>query len=54
MRIKESLNTILVKHTGQPMDVIKKDTDRNFFMDASEAKAYGMIDEILTKREKKD
>jgi ATP-dependent Clp protease protease subunit len=54
MRIKESLNDILVKHTGQPMDVIKKDTDRNFFMDASEAKAYGMIDEILTKREKKD
>jgi len=54
MRIKESLNDILVKHTGQPMDVIKKDTDRNFFMDASEAKAYGMIDEILTKREKKE
>jgi ATP-dependent Clp protease protease subunit len=54
MRIKESLNDILVKHTGQPMDVIKKDTDRNFFMDVTEAKAYGMIDEILTKREKKD
>jgi len=52
MRIKESLNDILVKHTGQPMDVIKKDTDRNFFMDAGEAKAYGIIDEILVKREK--
>jgi ATP-dependent Clp protease protease subunit len=52
MRIKESLNDILVKHTGQPMDVIKKDTDRNFFMDAGEAKSYGIIDEILVKREK--
>ncbi len=52
MRIKESLNHILVKHTGQPMEVISKDTDRNFFMDATEAKAYGIVDEILTKREK--
>jgi ATP-dependent Clp protease protease subunit len=52
MRIKETLNDILVKHTGQPMDVIRKDTDRNFFMDADEAKTYGIIDEILTKREK--
>jgi ATP-dependent Clp protease, protease subunit len=52
MRIKESLNTILVNHTGQPMEVIRKDTDRSFFMDASEAKQYGLIDEILTKREK--
>jgi len=52
MRIKESLNHILVKHTGQPMEVIKKDTDRNFFMDVNEAKAYGIIDEILVKREK--
>jgi ATP-dependent Clp protease, protease subunit len=52
MRIKESLNHILVKHTGQPMEVISKDTDRNFFMDVNEAKAYGIIDEILVKREK--
>jgi ATP-dependent Clp protease, protease subunit len=52
MRIKETLNDILVKHTAQPMDVIRKDTDRNFFMDAKEAQAYGIVDEILTKREK--
>jgi ATP-dependent Clp protease protease subunit len=52
MRVKETLNEILVKHTGQPMDVIRKDTDRNFFMDAAEAKTYGIIDEILTKRAK--
>jgi ATP-dependent Clp protease, protease subunit len=52
MRIKESLNHILVKHTGQPFEVIAKDTDRNFFMDVNEAKTYGIIDEILVKREK--
>ncbi len=52
MRIKETLNEILVKHTEQPMEMIRKDTDRNFFMDAAEAKNYGIIDEILTKREK--
>ena len=52
MRVKETLNEILVKHTGQPVEVIRKDTDRNFFMDVTEAKAYGIIDEILTKREK--
>jgi ATP-dependent Clp protease, protease subunit len=52
MRIKDSLNNILVKHTGQPKEVISKDTDRNFFMDVTEAKAYGIIDEILVKREK--
>ena len=52
MRVKETLNEILVKHTGQPIEVIRKDTDRNFFMDVIEAKAYGIIDEILTKREK--
>ncbi len=52
MRIKESLNNILIKHTNQSIDVIKKDTDRNFYMDATEAKNYGIIDEILVKREK--
>lgn len=52
MRIKESLNNILIKHTNQSINVIKKDTDRNFYMDATEAKAYGIIDEILVKREK--
>ena len=42
---------ILQKHTGQELPVIKRDTDRNFFMTAEEAKAYGLIDEILTSRE---
>ncbi|MDD5674557.1 MAG: ATP-dependent Clp endopeptidase proteolytic subunit ClpP [Chitinivibrionales bacterium] len=50
MRIKETLNQILVKHTGQDVSVIRKDTDRNFFMEAEESKQYGIIDEILTER----
>jgi ATP-dependent Clp protease protease subunit len=51
VRIKETLNEILAKHTGQPLEVVQKDTDRNFFMDAKEGLEYGIIDEILTQRE---
>lgn len=51
IRIKETLNKILVDHTGQKEDVIRRDTDRNFYMDAKEALEYGIIDEILTGRE---
>jgi ATP-dependent Clp protease protease subunit len=51
VRIKDTINEILVKHTGQKADIIKRDTDRNFYMDAVEAKEYGIIDEILTSRE---
>lgn len=47
LRVKEKINKILAKHTGQPLQQIEKDTDRNFFMDAEEAKKYGIIDEIL-------
>jgi ATP-dependent Clp protease protease subunit len=50
VRIKDALTTILVKHTGQGVDIVRKDTDRNFFMDAAEALKYGIIDEILEKR----
>jgi ATP-dependent Clp protease protease subunit len=53
LRIKEALNQILVQHTGQKTEIIRKDTDRNFFMDVHEAKTYGIIDEILTQRETK-
>jgi ATP-dependent Clp protease, protease subunit len=53
LRVKDSLSGILVQHTGQKEAVIRKDTDRNFFMNAEEAKAYGIIDEILTQRENK-
>jgi len=51
MRVKATLNGILQKHSGQDPKVISRDTDRNFYMSAEEAKAYGLIDEILTARE---
>jgi ATP-dependent Clp protease, proteolytic subunit ClpP len=54
IRVKEAINQILVQHTGQKIDIIRKDTDRNFFMDVQEAKTYGIIDEILTRRENKN
>ena len=50
VRIKTALNEILQKHTGQELSVISRDTDRNFFMSAEEAKTYGLVDEILTAR----
>lgn len=49
LRMREELNGILAKHTGQPLDVIKNDTERDNFMTAADAKAYGLIDEILTR-----
>jgi len=48
--IREKLNEILSKHTGQPVEKIAKDTDRNFWMSAEEAKDYGIIDEIMKVR----
>ena len=48
--IREKLNLILAGHTGQPLDKIKTDTDRDNFMGAEEAKAYGLIDEIIDHR----
>jgi ATP-dependent Clp protease protease subunit len=50
IRLKSRLNEILQKHTGQPMDRIEKDTDRDFFMGSGEAKAYGLIDEVVTQK----
>lgn len=47
LRMKDSLNHILAEHTGQPLKQIKKDTDRDFFMSAKEAKEYGLIDEVV-------
>lgn len=48
--IRERLNDILSRHTGQPMDVIKNDTDRDNFMSAERSKEYGLIDDVLAKR----
>jgi len=50
IKIKQTLNEIIQQHSGQPLDVIAKDTDRNFYMSAEEAKNYGIIDDILTAR----
>jgi len=49
LRIRDLLNGILSSHTGQPIDKIVEDTDRDFFMSASEAKEYGIIDKIVRK-----
>ena len=50
IRIKDTITEILIEHTGQKADIIRKDTDRNFFMNAQEALEYGIIDEILKNR----
>ncbi|KKP93783.1 MAG: ATP-dependent Clp protease proteolytic subunit [Parcubacteria group bacterium GW2011_GWA1_36_12] len=47
VKIKEKLNKILAKHTNQPLDKIEKDTDRDFYLSAPEAKDYGIIDEVI-------
>ena len=49
-KMRDSLNGILAKHTGQDIERILKDTDRNHWMSAEEAKSYGLIDEIIEKR----
>lgn len=49
IRYREVLNQIISNHTGQPVEKIAKDTDRDFFLGAEEAKAYGIVDEILVK-----
>ena len=49
LRLREELNGVLAHHTGQPIDVIAKDTDRDNFMSAQDAKDYGLIDEVLTR-----
>jgi len=50
VKIKDSLNKILAKHTGRPLDQVEKDTDRDFWMNADEAKKYGLIDEIIKRK----
>ncbi len=47
VKIKEKLNNILAKHTSQPLEKIEKDTDRDFYLSAEEAKEYGLIDEVI-------
>lgn len=53
LKIREELNRVLAHHTGQPVDRISQDTDRDHFLDSAEAKEYGLIDEVLDKRKEK-
>jgi ATP-dependent Clp protease protease subunit len=48
--LRERLNGILVKHTGKDLKTIERDTDRNYFLSAREAKEYGLVDEVIDKR----
>jgi ATP-dependent Clp protease protease subunit len=50
LRMRESLNHILVEHTGQNLERIEKDTDRDFIMTSDQAKEYGLIDQVIHKR----
>ncbi|MCS6995230.1 MAG: ATP-dependent Clp protease proteolytic subunit [Anaerolineales bacterium] len=53
LRLKALLNDIMSKHTGQPLEVIERDTDRDFYMDARQAVEYGLVDQVLEMPEKK-
>ena len=46
-QLRKRLNDILVKHTGQPLERIERDVDRDFYMSADDAKTYGIVDEVL-------
>lgn len=53
LKMRDTLNQILVKHTGQSIEKIRKDTERDFFMSSEEAKEYGIVDKVITTREMK-
>jgi len=53
LKVKRQLNEILVKHTGKTLEQIEKDTDRDYFMNAVEARDYGIIDEVISEKETK-
>lgn len=54
LRMKETLNQILVKHTGKNLEQIKQDTDRDYFMSGAEAKDYGIVDHVIASRDDLD
>ncbi|MDD2902296.1 MAG: ATP-dependent Clp endopeptidase proteolytic subunit ClpP [Syntrophales bacterium] len=51
LRLREELNEIMSRHTGQPMERIHRDTERDFYMSGEQAKEYGLVDEVITERE---
>ncbi len=54
LSLRSELNNIIARHTGQKIETIEKDTERNFFMSANDAKEYGIIDEIMTQKGAKE
>jgi len=50
LKMKETLNRIMANHTGQPIEKIQADTDRDFFMSGEDARSYGLVDEVITKK----
>ena len=50
LRMRETINEVLVRHTGQSLETIRRDTDRDFFMSPDQARDYGLIDEVIVKR----
>jgi ATP-dependent Clp protease protease subunit len=50
LKIRDRLNRILAERTGQPLEKIEKDVERDFWLDAEEAKEYGLVDEVLERR----
>jgi ATP-dependent Clp protease protease subunit len=53
LKAKQTLNEILAKHTGKPLETIAEETERDRYMSAAEAKEYGLIDDVLHEEEKK-
>ncbi len=51
LRLRESMNTILAKHTGQNLDRIERDVERDYIMTASQAKDYGIVDQVISRKE---
>ncbi len=54
LRLRDNLQHIMAFHTGKPLETIEKDSDRDFFMSAEDAKEYGIVDEVLNRGEKQD
>ncbi len=50
LKLKDQLNRALAKHTGQPLEKIEKDTDRDYFLSAEESRAYGLVDEVIVSK----
>jgi ATP-dependent Clp protease protease subunit len=50
LKMKDTLNKIMANHTGQPLEKIHTDTDRDFFMSGDDARAYGLVDEVISKK----